>query len=118
MDVVEINVFEIDDVTNDQLLELIKAHESFEIKGINRLDFFRAVEKVESLIEGEGLSCRVYTTYRSTSMLAAAMSNPVTAIAGLASVVGIAAHNVATWNPDYELGKNLTLGRLEVTYKK
>lgn len=114
----EINVFEIDEVTNDQLLSMIKAHESFEIKGINRLDFYRAVEKVEGLIEGEGLSCRVYTTYRSTGMLAAAIANPLTAVAGLASVVGIAAHNVVTWNPDYEIGKNLTLGRLEVTYKK
>lgn len=114
----ELKVYEIDDLSNEQILAKIQARETFELKGIYRVDFLNVVNNIEGMIESEGMSCRVYTTYRSTGMLGLALSNPLTAVAGLASVVGIAAHNIATWNPDYELGKHMALGRLEITYKK
>jgi hypothetical protein len=41
-----------------------------------------------------------------------------TAIWGVASAAFMGAHNVATWDPDYEIAKNRVTGTLTVTYKK
>ncbi|MBF4103001.1 hypothetical protein INT80_12615 [Gallibacterium anatis] len=37
---------------------------------------------------------------------------------GIASAVGIAAHNLATYNPDFEIGKNLVDKKINIVYKK
>lgn len=47
-----------------------------------------------------------------------AIPTEVTQLAGFASAIGIAAHNLATLNPDYVIGKNKPAGRVTVTYKK
>jgi len=39
-------------------------------------------------------------------------------VVGLLSGIGISLHNVATFNPDYEIGKNKINGSITVTYKK
>jgi len=36
----------------------------------------------------------------------------------VASAVAIGVHNLSTWNPDYEIGKNYIKRRLSVKYKK
>ena len=51
-------------------------------------------------------------------MLAAAIPNPITAALGIGTAIGVGAHNLATWGPDYEIGKNMTLGTLDIIYKK
>ena len=55
------------------------------------------------------LTCRVYTEYRSTA---------VAALLGAVSAAAIGVHNLATWNPDYEIGKNYVKRTLSVRYKK
>jgi hypothetical protein len=77
-----------------------------------------AVESLEKTIESRGLSCRVYTKGRAASIAAAAIPTPVTVLGGWASAIAIGVHNVATWNPDYEIAKNLAMGTLTVDYKK
>ena len=114
----DVGVYELSEISNDEIKEKVKNKEDFTIKGVEFLKFFEAVNTLEKIIEGEGLRCRVYTTYRASVMGGMALSNPFTATAGLVAAAGIAAHNAVTFNPDYEIGKNLTLGTLEVTYKK
>lgn len=114
----DVGVYELSEITNQQVKEKVQNRESFTIRGIETLKFSETVRTVEKVIEAQGLKCRVYTAYRATTMGVLAASNPVTTIAGIGAALGIAAHNVATWNPDYEIGKNLTLGLIEVNYKK
>lgn len=114
----DVGVYELSEITNEQVREKVKARESFTIKGIEALKFFETVSTVEKIIEDQDLKCRVYTTYRAMTMGALAISNPFTALAGIGAAVGIAAHNVVTWSPDYEIGKNMSMGLIEVTYKK
>ncbi|HDR9076387.1 TPA: hypothetical protein QDA97_005208 [Burkholderia vietnamiensis] len=103
------------ELTDFKLDSLIEAKASFQIVNIQHLS--SVVEKVEGRIEKAGLSCRVYTEYRSAAMAGSVLGG-ITAIAGVASAAAIAAHNLATWNPDYELGKNQIKGHMSVVYKK
>jgi hypothetical protein len=36
----------------------------------------------------------------------------------LATMIGIAAHNIATLNPDFEIARNVATNNITVTYKK
>lgn len=114
----DVGVYELSEISNEEIQNKVKRRENFTLKGVEFLKFFEAVSTLEKIIEKEGLRCRVYTTYRASVMGAMAFSNPFTAVAGAAAAIGIAAHNAVTLNPDYEIGKNVTLGTLEVVYKK
>ncbi len=92
------------------------SHESFEITGLSgRMG--SAVSKIENIIENQSLSCRVYT-YGRVASAGATLVGGITGLAGLASVVGMAAHNIATYNPDYEIAKHLVDNKLSVKYQK
>ncbi|MDW6046617.1 hypothetical protein RNO55_23800, partial [Escherichia coli] len=54
-------------------------------------------------------------TNRSPSMLLTDLLHGNTQVA---SAVAIGVHNLSTWNPDYEIGKNYIKRRLSVKYKK
>lgn len=69
---------------------------------------------IEGNIEKKGMTCRVYTVGRSAAMAAGLLSG----VAGVAAAVGIAAHNLATYDPDYEIGKNLANNTIRVVYRK
>ncbi len=97
-------------------LELVNERKSFTVTGLSgRMG--SAVTGVENLIESEGLSCRVYTVGRSVAA-GGSLFGGITGLAGIASAIGIAAHNLATFNPDYEIGKHKIDNKLTVTYKK
>ncbi|NIE66708.1 hypothetical protein F3J17_22825 [Burkholderia sp. Ax-1719] len=104
-----------DELTDIKLDSLIDAKTSFQIVNIRHMS--SVVEKVEGRIEQAGFSCRVYTEYRLAAVPGSVLGG-ITAIAGMASAAAIAAHNLATWDPDYELGKNQIKGHLSVVYKK
>ncbi|MFM0335022.1 hypothetical protein [Paraburkholderia fungorum] len=112
---IELALYTTDELTNAKLDSLIESKTSFEIVNIQHMG--SVVEKVEGRIEKAGLSCRVYTEYRSAAMAGSVLGG-ITAIAGVATAAAIAAHNLATWNPDYELGKNQIKGQLSVVHKK
>ncbi|EOV1093877.1 hypothetical protein ACOLXF_003593 [Vibrio fluvialis] len=97
------------------LKEYISRRESFTLTNVK--NFSQTVKKIEDLIERQGLKCRVYTAGRSATMVAALASGPA-AIFGLASAASIAAHKLATLNPDYEIAKYPLANKLEVNYKK
>ncbi len=97
-----------DDITTEKLAELIAQKASFQIVAVKSIS--SVVNKLEGIIEQKGLRCRVYTEYRSASLASMAIPTGVTQLAGFASAIGIAAHNLATLNPDYEIGKNKPAG--------
>lgn len=102
-----------DELTLEKLDALVARHESFQVVTVSNIS--ATVKKVEGRIEKAGLRCRVYTEYRSASM--AATFTPA-APWGLGAAVGIGLHNLATLNPDYEIGKNKIAGTLTVKYVK
>lgn len=105
-----------EELDSSNIQDMIKEHKSFEITGLSgRMG--SAVSKIENIIESQSLSCRIYTYGRVTSA-GATLLGGVTGLAGLAFAVGMAAHNVATYNPDYEIAKHLVDNKLSVKYKK
>ncbi len=76
-----------------------------------------AIELIENAIERKDLSCRVYTSGR-IAAVGGSFFGGITGIAGVLSSVGIAAHNLATYNPDYEIAKHLIDNKLTIEYKK
>lgn len=113
---VQTESFNADSLTKEKLKELIFYRESFDIANVN--DISETVKKVEHAIEHQEktLTCRVYTEYRSGAV-AGSLWSP-TAVLGAVSAVAIGVHNLATWNPDYEIGKNYVKRTISVRYKK
>lgn len=114
----DIGVYSLKDLSDSQVENLLREKKSFEIEKIGSGNVSNTVATLEKLIESMDMKCRVYTIGRKAIMAAAVTPNPVTFLAGVASSIAIGAHNVATWNPDYEIGKYITKDRLLVEYKK
>ena len=85
--------------------ELIRARKSFEVVNVPAFRQKDAVAIVENRIEALGLTCRVYQKGRFGLGL-----HPL-------GLLGLAAHNLATFDPDYEIRKEFSTG-IVVTYKK
>lgn len=113
IDIKKLSVEELDD---QKLSELIAEKASFQIVAVKNLSY--VVNKVEVAIETGGLKCRVYTEYRSASLAGFVIPTGFTQAISIYSAIGIAAHNIATYNPDYEIAKNKPQGRVTVIYKK
>lgn len=109
----DIQKFTADEITLEKLITLIDARKSFQVVAVSNIS--AVVEKIEGRVEKAGLRCRVFTEYRAASM--AATFSPA-AMVGLGAVVGIGLHNLATFNPDYEIGKNKLAGTVTVKYMK
>lgn len=97
----------------NKLNQLISNRESFVLIGIDIDNLVNAAKFVELAIENQGLKCRIYTRNRAYAAGAMAWTG-----VGLLSLGSIAAHNLATFNPDYEIGRCIVDNRLYVTYKK
>lgn len=104
------------DLTKSNLDDLISARDSFIITGVP--NFSLLIAQLERSIEEKGMKCRVYTENRSLAIAAAAIPTGITQLAGVASAVGIGIHNLFTFNPDYEIAKNISSSKITVTYKK
>ncbi|QBR00494.1 hypothetical protein [Paraburkholderia pallida] len=111
-------VYSVKSVADSKIKSLIRDHKSFVIEDIDRTNFSEAVSHIEKMIEDEGLRCRVYTKGRAAAVAAAAIPVAPTVIGGWAAGIGIAAHNLVTFNPDYEIAKNMIMGTLTIEYKK
>lgn len=92
----------------DTLAKLIAERDSFKIIGLTGT-ILKTVKTVETAIETANLRCRVYTSGRSKSLF-----SPIFVY----SAVVLAAHNLSTYDPDYEIEKHLIDNMLTVTYKK
>lgn len=113
---IDIAKFTSDEMTSEKLAELISEKASFQIVAVKSIS--SVVNTVEGAIEKKGLRCRVYTEYRSASMAGMVIPTGFTQVVGLYSALGIGIHNLATFNPDYEIGKNKPAGTVTVIYKK
>ena len=97
----------------DAIRAAIRNHESFEVGGCHdRIDDAELI--VERAIGGEGMTSRVFTQGRTVALAAGLVVPP----AGAAVAVGLAAHNLATLNPDYEVMKRPLDKALRLTYVK
>lgn len=72
------------------------------------------VVHLENIIEQNNMSCRIYTKNR----VAAAAVGILHFGTGVATLAGIAAHNLATRNPDFEIAKDYIHNQIFVSYKK
>lgn len=111
---VDITRFTAEELTTETIDGLIDKKASFQVVAV--ADLSTVVSKLEGRIEKAGLRCRIYTEYRATA-LAGSLFSP-TAPLGWIAGIGMAAHNLATLNPDYEIGKNKLNSTVTVTYKK
>ncbi|MBL6972988.1 MAG: hypothetical protein ISR67_01225 [Sulfurimonas sp.] len=115
----DIGVYSIDKINNNDIKEKISNRESFILKDIENSFWGETLQTVEDIIESKDLKVRVFTKGRKASMAAmAATPIPSVFLSGLASSLAIGVHNLATWNPDYEIAKNQITGTLTITYKK
>ena len=96
--------------------QLIEDQASFELIGLSG-KMKDAVSMVETAIESKGMRCRVYT-YGRIAAAGGSFFGGITGLVGIGSAVGIAAHNIATLNPDYTIAKHLVDNMLTVKYKK
>lgn len=108
-------VYSASSITNEEISKLISQKKTFTIKDIPASTFGNTVETVEKLIEAQELSCRVYVAGRIAAFGAA---TAWTMLGGIAAGLAIAAHNIATYNPDYEIAKHFITNKLIITYKK
>lgn len=100
------------DTLSINLDRLIKNKESFVVIAVGGM-LLKTSQEIERVIESKGMTCRVYTRNRAI----AAGSMAWTGV-GFLSLVGIAAHNLATFSPDYEVGRAAVDNKIYVTYKK
>ncbi|HYE49915.1 MAG TPA: hypothetical protein VEB20_10025 [Azospirillaceae bacterium] len=95
----------------------IRNRETFKVVGCGgRMS--KAVQLTERAIESQGLKCRVYTAGRKAALAGIAIPTGITQAIGLISAAGMAAHNIATYAPDYEISKHKIDNYLTVEYKK
>ncbi|WP_090263233.1 MULTISPECIES: hypothetical protein [Pseudomonas] len=113
----DVNVYSLNEISNEKILEKIKKKESFILEKVDSMKFNSAIETLERLIESQGFKCRIYTSGR-IAAAGATVAGGFTGIFGALSGIAIAAHNIATWNPDYEIAKNFFGSSIHVTYKK
>lgn len=108
----DISVYPIKEISDEEVSKLIDDRRSFVLENVARTSMSEAIEALEKLLKSKGLTCRVYTKGRAAALGAMAIPNPVTAAVGLGSAAFIGGHNLATFNPDYEIAKNLATGTI------
>lgn len=113
----DVNVYTAHEISNEQIKQKIKNKESFIIEKVEAMRFTSTIKTIECLIEAQGLKCRTYTIGR-VAAAGATIFGGVTGALGILSGVAIAAHNIATWDPDYEIGKDMFSASIHVSYKK
>lgn len=111
----DVRVYSIESISDEQIDNLIETHKSFVLENV-AINWNKTIANLENKIKAHNLRCRVYTKGRSASLLGFFI--PLINVGALASAVGIAAHNLATYNPDYEIAKNYFTNTITVTYKK
>jgi len=101
---------------NSQIEGLIHSKSSFTVIGLKG-KMSDVVDTIESTIEKKGLSCRIYTRGR-VAAAGGSFLGGLTGVVGVISTIGIAAHNVATYDPDYEVAKHQVDNKLTITYMR
>ena len=111
----DIENFTSDELSKEKLDELISSRTSFKVVTVKDIGYM--VNKIEGAIEKVNLKCRVYSEMRTAAIAGIAIPTPVTILGGLAAAASTAIHNVVTFNPDYEIGKNYIKKSISVIYQ-
>lgn len=109
----DVRVYGVRELPDVKLKKLLRDHEFFVIEKVPRKHFKEVINTLEKHIETLDMKCRVFSKGRKT-LMSGSFFGP-TAIWGVASAAFMDAHNVATWDPDYEIAKNRVTGTLTVT---
>lgn len=113
----DVGVYKLSELNNEIITAKITARESFTIECEDFTRYSATLAWLEKTIESQDLKVRLYMVGRS-----AAMGTALLSVVGVAAAVGtglaIAAHNVATWSPDYEIGKSPITKTIYVEFKK
>lgn len=97
----------------EEIIAAIKNRETFEVVGCQG-KMPEAVDFVEKEIGKIGKTSRVYTKGRLLALAPTLVGSPL----GVFAAIGMAAHHIATWNPDYEIMKRPVDKILKVSYMK
>jgi hypothetical protein len=108
----DIKEYEFDEVAKN-LAVMINNRETFVLRGLaGRM--IEVTGEVEREVEKQDMSCRIYSRNRA----AAATATAFVPALGLIPLTAVAVHNISTWNPDYEIGKDIIDNKLHITFKK
>ncbi len=99
-----------------EIMAHISSHDSFIV--CDAANTSNVAKKLEKAIEEKGLRCRIRTSHRVAGIAASLIPTGITQVAGVATAIGIVAHNLATYNPDYEIIKCPLKDCVEVMYQK
>ena len=118
MDVSKIGIYSFLTLTEQELGQFLDEKKTFVLEDVDLTRMSEVVAFLEKAMEVRSLKCRVYTKGRAAAM-GVGLLVPLVGLAETAIIgAAIAAHNVATWNPDYEIAKNPVSSTLTVTYQK
>ena len=110
-------VLESDELREEgKLSRLIRTHDSFQVVDIKSMS--AVVKTIEKEIEKQGMKVRVYSEYRAAAIAGGLIPTGITQAIAIGTAATTAVHNLATFNPDYEIAKNKPMSRVTVTYKK
>ncbi|OUI78054.1 hypothetical protein HK18_10945 [Commensalibacter intestini] len=104
------------EISEELILDLVNNKINFRV--FNITDITATVDFLEKTIESQKFSVRVYTENRSAVLAGGLIPTGFTQLAALGAGIGFALHNLATYNPDFEIGKSIGHDRITVTYKK
>lgn len=113
----DVGVYMITDVSNEDILTKIRNRESFTLECLEYDRYKNTLEWLEKSIEAEGMKVRIYMKGRAATMGTAVLTLWGAGVAA-ASGLAMAAHNVVTWSPDYEIAKHPIGCTLYVKHKK
>ncbi len=124
----DIGVYAMNEIKNDEISNKISNKESFVLKDIDKKFYKEVVKTIEELLQSKSMKYRVKMQHREKAVgllaiggvaLASLSVAAVPAALGLGAlattgVLGTSAQNLATWNPDYiiltsALGDTITL---------
>jgi hypothetical protein len=97
-------------ISESQIRALAKECASFTIQAKGSVDLMELSSMLDRVIESAGFKTRVYTKGRATGLLAGPAAPWI--------AVGIGVHNLLTWDPDYEIRRNLLTDTLDVVYMR
>jgi hypothetical protein len=106
-----------------QIDSYLKSKSSFEVIGL-RGNFIPSIKHIETRIESQGLKCRVISDTKVILAQAgslgfiAGLSVAISGVAAIITGTTIAAHRIATYDPDYEIIKDYINQSLIIQYKK
>lgn len=112
----EVSVLNFDDINRQEISELLQKNRSFDVVEL-RGRMKDAIALIESEIESIGMTCRVYTYGRFVTV-GACLAGGILGEMAKAAAVGMVLHNLATFDPDYEIAKNYLSNKLLVRFKR